>query len=67
RIVFMRRNIFGKAFLISILYQFLIAIPKNAFKYLIKGKFTLFIAYYKAIGWHISNIFNPEIHENPML
>lgn len=67
RIVFMRRNIFGITFLISIIYQLFIAIPKNAFKYLIQGKFSLFITYYKAIGWHISNLFNREIHENPML
>jgi GT2 family glycosyltransferase len=67
RIVFMRRNIFGKIFLLSIAYQLCIAIPKNAFKFLIKGKTKLFFAYYRAIGWNIKNIFNKEIHENPML
>ena len=67
RIVFMRRNIEGKDFYIGILYQLFIAIPKNAFKYLIRGKIKLFHAYYRAIGWNLRNLFNKEIHENPML
>jgi GT2 family glycosyltransferase len=67
RIVYMRRNIFGKAFYYALVYQVFVAIPKNAFKYLLKGKFALFFAYYRAIGWHIKNMFNPEVHENPML
>ncbi|MDP4290215.1 MAG: glycosyltransferase family 2 protein [Bacteroidota bacterium] len=67
RLVFMRRNLKGIIFLKAILYQCLIAIPKNALKYLFKGNLNLFLAYFRAIGWHISNIFNPEIHENPML
>jgi hypothetical protein len=67
RIVFMRRNIEGKDFILGILYQILIAIPKNAFKFLIIGKFKLFYAYYRAIGWHLKNLWSKEIHENPML
>lgn len=67
RIVFMRRNITGINFLIALLYQILIAIPKNAFSFLLKGKVKLFLAYYRAIGWNITNMFNKEIHENPML
>ncbi len=67
RIVFMRRNIVGREFYLSIAYQLFIAIPKNAFKFLIKGKITLFLAYYRAIGWHIRNLFSKEIHENPRL
>ncbi len=67
RIVFMRRNIHGKDFYLGILYQLMVAIPKNAFKFLIKGKLKLFHAYYRAIGWHIKNFFSKEVHENPML
>lgn len=67
RLVYMRRNIHGKNFYIGILYQLLIAIPKNALKFLIQGKFRLFHAYNRAIGWHMKNLFNKEIHENPML
>lgn len=67
RIVFMRRNIEGRDFYLGLMYQLFIAIPKNAFIYLLKGKFKLFFAYYRAIGWNLKNIFSSEIHENPML
>jgi len=67
RIVYLRRNIQGSDFIKAVGYQLLVAIPKNAFKFLIKGKFSLFLAYYRAIGWHITNSFSKEIHENPML
>lgn len=67
RIVFMRRNIEGKDFYLGLMYQLFIAIPKNAFKFLLKAKFKFFFAYYRAIGWNLKNIFSPEIHENPML
>jgi len=67
RLVFMRRNLKGMIFYMAILYQFFISIPKNALKYLLKGNFQLFYAYFRAIGWHLTNLFNPEIHENPML
>ncbi|NQU33063.1 MAG: glycosyltransferase family 2 protein [Bacteroidetes bacterium] len=67
RIVFMRRNIQGREFYVSLCYQLLVAIPKNAFSFLLKGKFSLFFAYYRAIGWNIKNIISKEIHENPKL
>lgn len=67
RIVFMRRNVFGREFYAGIAYQLFISIPKNAFKYLLKGKITLFLAYYRAIGWHLTHLFDREIHENPKL
>lgn len=67
RLVFMRRNVEGMTFYKGIIYQLLIAIPKNAFSYLLKGKIKLFLAYYRAIGWHFSHLFDPEIHENPKL
>lgn len=67
RIVFMRRNITGKDFYIGIIYQLFVAIPKNALKFLIKGKMMLFHAYNRAIGWHIHHLFSKEVHENPRL
>lgn len=67
RIIFLRRNIEGRNFYLGLFYQLFIAIPKNAFKFLLKGKFSFFHAYNKAIGWNIKNIFSAEIHENPML
>ncbi|MBC8319538.1 MAG: glycosyltransferase family 2 protein [Bacteroidetes bacterium] len=67
RLVFMRRNIHGREFYLGLGYQLFVAIPKNAFKFLLKGKVILFLAYYKAIGWHLKNLFNQEIYENPKL
>jgi len=67
RIVFMRRNIHGREFYLGLAYQLFVAIPKNAFKFLLKGKIVLFLAYYRAIGWNLKNIFSKEIHENPQL
>ncbi|MBN2639851.1 MAG: glycosyltransferase family 2 protein [Bacteroidales bacterium] len=67
RIVFMRRSLEGSAYYKALMYQLMIAIPKNAFKFLLKGKISFFLAYYKAIGWHITHSNSTEIHENPML
>ncbi len=67
RIVYLRRHFKGIAFIKAIGYQIFIAIPKNAFKFLLKGKIKLFLAYYKAIGWNLTHGFSSEIHENPML
>ena len=63
----MRRNLHGKEYYVALLYQLFIAIPKNAFRLLLKGKISLFLAYYRAIGWHVTHLFSKEIHENPML
>ncbi len=67
RLVYMRRNIYGTDFIISVFYQIFIAIGKNALMFLIKGKFKLFYAYARAINWNIKNMFNLEIHDNPRL
>jgi GT2 family glycosyltransferase len=67
RIVFMRRNYEGRDFYLGIFYQLFIAIPKNAFKFLLKGKVHIFAAYYKAILWNLNHLYDDEIHENPML
>ena len=67
RLVYMRRNIEGKDFVISLSYQISVAIGKNALMYLLKGKLKMFWAYIKAIVWNIQNMFNVEIHDNPML
>jgi GT2 family glycosyltransferase len=67
RLVFMRRNYEGKEFYLGIFYQVFIAIPKNAFKFLLKGKIKIFNAYVKAVLWNINHMYSKEIHENPML
>jgi hypothetical protein len=65
RLLYLRRNIKGFTFFIAIIYQFLIAIPKNAMKYLINGNYGHFRAYHKSIMWHLKNMFSKEIHSNP--
>jgi GT2 family glycosyltransferase len=67
RLVFMRRNYEGRNFYLGIFYQLFVSIPKNAFKFLLKGKVAVFMAYYKAILWNINHLYDEEIHENPML
>jgi GT2 family glycosyltransferase len=67
RLLYMRRNTFGVNKLLSTFFQIFIAIPKNMLLYLLKGKFDLFRAYTKALGWHIKNIFSVIVHENPKL
>ncbi|NCA77573.1 MAG: glycosyltransferase family 2 protein [Alphaproteobacteria bacterium] len=67
RILFMRRNIHGKTALLSILYQIFIAVPKNLSVFLLKGQFSLFKAYARAMGWHLKNCCNPALHQSPHL
>lgn len=67
RIVFMRRNVFGSDFVIGMLYQLTVAIPRNALTFLVKGKISLFYAYLRAIGWHLKRSLSSEIHDNPYL
>ena len=62
RLLYMRRNIHGLTFVISLLYLIFISIPKNIFSRLVKGEFKLLNAYLKAIIWHCENLFNTEIH-----
>lgn len=67
RLVYMRRNIHGSDFYISLLYQIFIAIGKNAIMFLLKGKLKIFWAYIKGINWNVSHMFDVEIHDNPKL
>jgi len=67
RLVFMRRHVEGKDFYLGVLYQLTIAVPKNALKFLVKGKISYFYAYVRAIGWHLKNLVDPVIHDNPHL
>lgn len=67
RLVYMRRNIYGRDFYISLLYQIFIAIGKNALVFLLKGNFRMFWAYARGINWNITHMFDAEIHDNPRL
>jgi GT2 family glycosyltransferase len=67
RLVFMRRNIFGKDFLIAMMYQLMVAIPKNSLTFLARGKIKYFYAYLRAIGWNLKHLLDTDIHNNPKL
>ncbi len=67
RLLYMRRNVHGMIAIASLFYQVFIAIPKNLAVFLLKGKFRLFIAYARAIIWHIKNLHNPELYQSPRL
>ncbi|MFH1161109.1 MAG: glycosyltransferase family 2 protein [bacterium] len=67
RLVFMRRNIAGNDFYVGILYQLFVAIPKNILVLLLKLRIGYVHAFLRALGWHLRNILNKDIHNNPSL
>ena len=67
RLVFMRRNIHGIEFVFALLYQIVVAIGKNSIIFILKGKWKLAGAYWSGILWNVKNVFNKEIHDNPMI
>lgn len=67
RLMYLRRNVNGFTFLAAILYQLFIAIPKNALVYLLKGKADYYLAYRRAVWWHLLHPRAGFIHEQPRL
>ena len=67
RLLYLRRNISGLTFIIAIIYQLSISIPKNALKFLLTGENGHFRAYHKAVMWHLHHLSSREIHSNPKL
>jgi hypothetical protein len=67
RLLYLRRNVTGFTFLVAILFQLFVAIPKNMLVFLLKRDKGHFKSYARAIGWHISHLFSSEIHTNPKL
>jgi len=67
RIVFMRRNLFGFQFIISLIFQIFISIPKNYLTFLFKQNYKLLRAFHRAIIWNVENMFNRNIHKNNTL
>lgn len=65
RLIFLRRNVSGPTFVIAALYQMLIAMPKNALLFLLKGAPDHFKAYQRAVTWNLTHIFSREIHKQP--
>jgi GT2 family glycosyltransferase len=65
RLLYMRRNVRGPRSIIPILFQLLVAIPKNMLAFLLRGRVDLFRAYCRAVGWQIRTAFHRFIHEHP--
>ncbi len=67
RWLYIRRNVKGYKFLISILFQFFFSIPKNSIMYLLQGRKDLFMAYHSALWWHVKNLFKKDLFGQPSL
>jgi len=65
RMVFTRRNYSGLNLTVSIVYQFLIAAPKNILVYFGTLKFKHAKAYFRALGWNLVHF--KSIHQNSKL
>lgn len=55
RLWFMRRNVTGVPLWIFCVYYFLLAVPKAAFGYLLRGEWTSLKAVGRAIGWNLTH------------
>jgi len=67
RIIYLRRNTSGLHLFLGVMYQILVAIPRNALKYILKGKFSFVAAFIKGITWHLIHLNDTSIFENPRL
>ena len=67
RLLYLRRNLNGLTFLVAILYQIFVAIPKNSVVFFFRAGKGHFKAYMKAIFWQFQNMFSRQIHLNPKL
>lgn len=67
RILYLRRNFHGFTFILAVLYQLLIAVPKNALMIAIKGNPKFIRAYAKGVMWHFAHMFDRKVHESPNL
>ncbi len=65
RLIFLRRNISGPTFFIAVLYQMMIAMPKNALTFLLKGAPEHFKAYQRAVTWNLKDMVSKNIHQDP--
>ena len=67
RLLYLRRNVTGLTFLIAVIYQLFIAIPKNAVMFALRKDSGHIASYKRAISWHLNSIASKEIHINPIL
>jgi len=55
RLIFMRRNFSGISYLLGMIFFFIVALPKNTFTFLLRGKQNLLKSFYKGIWWNVVN------------
>jgi GT2 family glycosyltransferase len=67
RLLYLRRNVSGFTFIIALVYQLFIAVPKNTLKFLFSGNSRHLAAYTRALAWHLQHFSAKEIHSNPAL
>jgi len=67
RILYLRRNFHGFTFILAVLYQLLVAVPKNALMIAIKGNPKYIRAYAIGVMWHFAHLFDKQIHKSPLL
>ncbi|MBN2615885.1 MAG: glycosyltransferase family 2 protein [Bacteroidales bacterium] len=60
RILYARRNNRGITKILSLLYLYLIAVPKQALMFLFKGRMSLMGATFKAVFWHWTHLNNRD-------
>lgn len=66
RILFARRNTSGLNRLLTLVYLYTISGPRISIGFLARGRFDLFIAYWKSVWWNITNKKN-TVFELPKL
>lgn len=67
RLIFLQRNSKFPLLWFSVLYQILVAIPKNLTFFLLKGQFDLFGAYWRALLWNLGKQQHDSIKRTPTL
>ena len=67
RLLYLRRNIHGTAFLIACLYLLFVSIPKNLMVFLMRNQMDHCKAYCRAIAWHTRNLHIKNLYMNPTL
>lgn len=65
RLLYLRRNVTWPLFAISLLYYFIIAVPKNSLSYFKKRQYKHLSAFLKGVWWNCIHYKN--IHTNPLL
>lgn len=67
RWMYLRRNVHGITFLIALLFQTFVSVPKNLLVFTLKRQKEHLKAYLKAISWHLKHLFSNEVHTHPIL